>query len=40
MKTALVTGGSRGIGTAIARKLGNNFHVSLAMLTQKKKLMM
>ena len=27
MKTAFVTGGSRGIGKAIAIKLGNNFHV-------------
>ena len=27
MKTALVTGGSRGIGSAIALALGNNFHV-------------
>ena len=27
MKTAFVTGGSRGIGKAIAIELGNNFHV-------------
>ena len=27
MKTALITGGSRGIGSAIALALGNNFHV-------------
>ena len=37
MKTALVTGGSRGIGTAIARKLGNNFHVIVGYANSEEK---
>ena len=37
MKTALVTGGSRGIGSAIALRLGKNFHVVVGYANSKDK---
>ena len=40
MKTALVTGGSRGIGSAIALGLGKNFHVVVGYANSKTKPMM
>ena len=37
MKTALVTGGSRGIGSAIALGLGKNFHVVVGYANSEDK---
>ena len=37
MKTALVTGGSRGIGSAIALRLGKNFHVVVGYANSEDK---
>jgi 3-oxoacyl-[acyl-carrier protein] reductase len=37
MKTALITGGSRGIGSAIALELGKNFHVVVGYANSKDK---
>ena len=37
MKTALVTGGSRGIGKAIAIQLGSNFHVVVGYASSEEK---
>ena len=37
MKTAFVTGGSRGIGKAIAIELGNNFHVVIGYSNSEDK---
>ena len=37
MKTALITGGSRGIGSAIALELGKNFHVVVGYANSEDK---
>ena len=37
MKTALITGGSRGIGSAIALALGKNFHVVVGFANAEEK---
>ena len=37
MKTALVTGGSRGIGRATALELGKNFHVVVGFANSEDK---
>ena len=37
MKTALITGGSRGIGSAIALGLGKNFHVVVGYANSEDK---